>query len=98
MHRFYTHREFFNKPVLTGDQNPYEIIKTYFEDREMYEVRIKLWNLVETALCSDNSQFSEPSERMALIHFYGQMEELIEATMKIALEIEKELATPQETE
>ena len=95
MQRFYTHREFFNKPVLTGDQNPYEIIKAYFDDREMYEVRIRLWNLVETALCSDNSQFHEPPERMSLIHFYGQLEELIEATMKIATEIKKELSLPQ---
>src|SRR5450631_1265153 len=98
MQRFYTHRDFFNKPVLTGDQNPYDIIKTYFEDREMYEVRIRLWNLVETALTSDNIQFDEPSERLSLIHFYGQLEGLIEATMKIALEIEKELASPQVTE
>jgi hypothetical protein len=98
MQRFYTHKEFFNKPILTGDQNPYQTIKAYFDDREMYEVRIRLWNLVETALCSDNIQFHEPSERMSLIHFYGQLEKLIEATMKIALEIEKELASPQETE
>ena len=98
MQRFYTHRDFFNKPVLTGDQNPYDIIKTYFEDREMYEVRIRLWNLVETALTSDNIQFDEPSERLSLIHFYGQLEGLIEATMKIAIEIEEALAAPPEIE
>ncbi len=64
----------------------------------MYEVRTRLWNLVETALCSDNIQYHEPSERMSLIHFYGQLEELIEATMKIAEEIEKELSSPKEIE
>ncbi len=98
MQPFHDHKEFFNKPVFTGDQNPYEIIKAYFDDREMYEVRTRLWNLVETALCSDNIQYHEPSERMSLIHFYGQLEGLIEATMKIAQEIEKELASPQEIE
>jgi hypothetical protein len=98
MQRFYDNKEFFNKPVLTGNRNPYEIIKSYFDDREMYEVRIRLWNLVETALCSDNIQFHEPSERMSLIHFYGQLEELIEATMKIALEIEEKFRPKQELE
>jgi hypothetical protein len=98
MQPYHDHKEFFNKPVFTGDQSPYHIIKEYFDDREMYEVRSRLWNLVETALCSDNIQFHEPSERMSLIHFYGQLEGLIEATMKIALEIEKELASPQVTE
>jgi hypothetical protein len=53
----------------------------------MYEVRTRLWNLVETALTSDNIQYHEPSERLSLIHFYGQLEGLIEATMKIAIEI-----------
>jgi hypothetical protein len=98
MQHFYDNKEFFNQPVLTGAQNPYEIIKAYFEDREMYEVRIRLWNLVETALTSDNIQFSEAAERLSLIHFYGQLEELVEATMKIALEIEEKLTSTQEIE
>lgn len=45
----------------------------------MYEVRTRLWNLVETALTSDNIQFHEPCERLSLVHFYGQLERLIEA-------------------
>ena len=98
MQPYHDHKEFFNKPVFTGDQNPYQIIKAYFDDREMYEVRTRLWNLVETALCSDNIQYHEPSERMSLIHFYGQLEGLIEATMKIAIEIEEALAAPLEIE
>ncbi len=98
MQRFEANKEFFNKPVLTGSRNPYEIIRTFFEDRKMYEVRIQLWNLVETALTSENIQFSEASDRQSLIHFYGQLEELIEATMKIALEIEEKLTTGKETE
>jgi hypothetical protein len=96
MQPYHDHKEFFNRPVFTGDQNPYQIIKAYFDDREMYEVRTRLWNLVETALCSDNIQYHEPSERMSLIHFYGQLEGLIEATMKIAIEIEEALAAPPE--
>ena len=98
MQRFYDNKEFFNKPVLTGAQNPYEIIKTYFQDREMYEVRIRLWNLVETALTSNNIQFSEAEERLSLIHFYGQLEELIEANLKIATQIKEELTSTQEIE
>jgi hypothetical protein len=96
MQPYHDHKEFFNKPVFTGDQNPYQIIKAYFDDREMYEVRTRLWNLVETALCSDNIQYHKASERMSLIHFYGQLEGLIEATMKIAIEIEETLAAPPE--
>ena len=98
MQPFYDHKEFFNRPVFTGSQNPYEIIKAYFEDREMYEVRTSLWNLVETALCSDNIQFHEPSERLSLIHFYGQLEGLIEATMKIAVRERKKIIIPTEIE
>jgi|HubBroStandDraft_6_1064221.scaffolds.fasta_scaffold1620916_1 hypothetical protein len=98
MQRFYDNKEFFNQPVLTGDKNPYEIIKAYFEDKEMCEVRIRLWNLVETALTSDNIQFSEAAERLSLIHFYGQLEELVEATMKIAQELEEKLSSSLEIE
>lgn len=64
----------------------------------MYEVRTRLWNLVETALTSDNIQYHEPCERLSLIHFYGQLEGLIEATMKIAQEIEVKLSTPENDE
>ena len=94
MQPYSSHKEFFNKPVFTGDQNPYETIKNYFDDREMYEVRSRLWNLIETALTSNNIQYHEPSERLSLIHFYGQLEGLIEATMKISQEIEEKLLSP----
>lgn len=83
-------------PVLTGDQDPYEIIKDYFDDREMYEIRIRLWNLIETALCSPNIQFHEPAERQHLIFFCGQLEGLIEAAMKISIQIKERPAHKQE--
>jgi hypothetical protein len=98
MQPFHDHKEFFNSPVLTGDQDPYEIIKAYFNDREMYEVRIRLWNLVETALCSPNIQYHEPAERQHLIFFYGQLEGLIEAALKISIQIKEKLTPIQEIE
>lgn len=96
MHHFEENQEFFNKPVLTGTQDPFGIICTFFEDIQMYEVRQRLWNLVETAIVSDNIQFSESRDRQSLLNFYIRVEELIEAAMKIDTQIKEGIVPSQE--
>ena len=98
MHHFEENQEFFNKPVLTGTRDPFGIIRTFFEDIQMYEVRQKLWNLVEVAITSNTIQFAEAEDRQSLLYFYNRVEELIEAAMKIDLQIKEGIVPSQENE
>ena len=98
MHHFEENQEFFNKPILTGSRDPFGVIRTFFEDIHMYEVRQKLWNLVEAAIVSDNIQFSEADDRQSLLNFYTRLEELIEAAMKIDTQIKEGIVPSQEIE
>jgi hypothetical protein len=38
---------------------------------------------VETAITSNNIQFSEAEDRSSLLNFYNKLEELVEAALKI---------------
>ncbi len=98
MYHFEENQEFFNKPILTGSREPFGIIRTFFEDIQMYEVRQRLWNLVETAIVSDNIQFSEADDRQSLLNFYTRVEELVEAAMKIDTQIKEGIVPSQEIE
>jgi hypothetical protein len=98
MHHFEENQKFFNKPILTGTQDPFGIIRTFFEDIQMYEVRQRFWNLVETAIVSDNIQFSEAGDRQSPLNFYNRIEELVEAAMKIDTQIKEGIVPSQEIE
>ena len=96
MHHFSDHKEFFNKPVLIGNKDPLAVIYNYSEDSVMYEVRTRLWNLFETAISSNNIQYHEAAERLSLVHFYYQLEGLMEANMKLASQLKEKIMAPRQ--
>jgi hypothetical protein len=79
MNFFDEHSEFFNKPVkLYPDQisNPTKVIKDFFGDFTLTDVRVYLHKVVECALTSNNSQFMVAKERSEIYHFAQRLEEL----------------------
>jgi hypothetical protein len=84
---FTLHPNVFNQVLwLTADEvnNPKRVVKEFFEDYRLSELRQHLWHLMETAVTSSNSVYEEVSERSKLLHFYQQVEILLEAASLIA--------------
>jgi len=76
------HKSFFNQPIRLNREdmlNPDSVIQTFCNAHHLYDIRQHLWNLVETAISSENELYEEAETRSALLFFYGQLEEVIEA-------------------
>ena len=75
-------RDFYNESIrLREDQltDPESVLDEFFVDYQMVEVRQQLWDLLETALTSENTAFAEAPQREALLLFYYRLEEVMEA-------------------
>ncbi|HJV19998.1 MAG TPA: hypothetical protein VJ552_09000 [Sediminibacterium sp.] len=84
MQSFDLHPEFYSQPIwLTQEekQDPMAVIKQFFDDLKLIEVRQHLVNLLEVALASDNSIYSDTRERDAVMCFCKQLEKLVEAVV-----------------
>ena len=82
MHHFNLHSDFYNQPVqLTEGEklDPLPVIRQFFEDVKLVEVRIHLYNLLEVALTTPNTIYDEASERDAIVFFVKQLEKMGEA-------------------
>lgn len=82
MHNFILHSEFYNQPILLTEeekQDPLPVIRRFFEDVKLVEVRTHLYNLLEVALTTPNTIYDDASERDAVICFVKQFEKMIEA-------------------
>ncbi|MEA3425103.1 MAG: hypothetical protein U9R46_02530 [Bacteroidota bacterium] len=89
MHHFNLHSEFYNQPILLTEeekQDPLPVIKRFFEDVKLVEVRIHLYDLLEVALTTPNTIYDEASKRDAVLCFVKQLEKLMEVAW-ITLEI-----------
>ena len=66
---------------LTNEEmeNPLQILKEFFCDYNLNELRHTLWEIVEACLTTDNDQFSEAEQRGDLLTFYEKAETLLEA-------------------
>ena len=64
-------------------QRPTEVLISFREAYHLYEIRKMLWNLVETALTTENEAFEQAAHREALLVFYGQLEEVMEAVYSL---------------
>lgn len=83
MHNFELHPEFYNQPILLTEEekkDPLYIIKQFFEDITLIEVRVHLHNLLEVALTRPNTIYDEASERDILLCFSKQLEKMAEAS------------------
>lgn len=83
MHPFDLQPEFYNKPILLTEEeltNPIIVIKQFFDDYHLIEVRKHLHSLLEVAITSSNDLYAEASERDAVVCFFKRMLNLAEAT------------------
>lgn len=83
MHKFELHPEFYNEPMLLTEeeeQDPLSVIREFFGDVKLLEVRIHLHNLLEVALTRAYTIYDEANERDAILCFTKQLEKMIEAT------------------
>ena len=78
---FSRHPDFYNKPIrLNYDDDPAQVIRTFFRAHSLAEIRERLWNMAEVCIATDNDYFETGNERGNLLYFYRQLEELVEAS------------------
>lgn len=83
MHNFNLHSDFYNQPILLTDeekQDPLPVIRAFFEDVKLAEVRTHLYNLLEVTLTTPNTIYDEASERDVVVCFIKQLERMVEAS------------------
>lgn len=82
MHNFELHHEFYNLPILLTEEeikNPLLVIKQFFDDVKLVEVRIHLNNLLEVTLTRPNTIYDNASERDTVLCLIKQLEKMIES-------------------
>lgn len=87
MYNFELHPEFYNQPILLTEEekkDPSTVIKQFFDDVKLVEVRIHLHNLLEVALTRPNTIYDDPSERDEVLCFVKEFEKLVEASHLIS--------------
>lgn len=86
MYNFELHPEFYNQPILLTEEemkDPLSVLREFFEDVKLIEVRIHLYNLLEVALTQHNSTYNEATERDVVLCFVKQLEKMIEGAIII---------------
>jgi hypothetical protein len=87
MNPFISHPDFYNQPIHLdrGEKNsPVEVMEDFFDSYCLYEVRQVLWDMVQTAVTTDNYLFSDFDRRDFLFLFYEKLEKLLEASFLLA--------------
>jgi hypothetical protein len=80
---FLNNKEFYNQPIRLSDKlkgKPFKVLKSFFNDYELYEARYYLLMTVECCLTTqEEDAFQNGAERSGLLHLYEKIEELLEA-------------------
>jgi hypothetical protein len=63
------------------------VIKQFFEDVKLIEVRQYLHNLLEVALTTPNNIYDDARERDAVICFCKQLEKMVEAALVVSTQM-----------
>lgn len=82
MQPFDLHPEFYNKPILLTEEelaNPMIVVRQFFDDYHLIEVRKHLHCLLKVAITCNNDLYAEASERDAIVCFCERVEKLAEA-------------------
>lgn len=82
MHDFNLHSEFYNQPILLTEEEQKKTllsIREFFENISLLEVRILLNSLLEVALSTNNTLFSEAADRDTALYLINQLEKLVES-------------------
>ena len=84
MNQFQNHPEFYDHPIrLTVEQQakPLEVLRDFFQNCHLHEVRKTIWKMLETSLTIRNSVYDDAAERSHLFWFYRELETMIEASL-----------------
>jgi len=82
MQPFDLNPEFYNYPIWLSEeekQDPVNVIKQFFEDVKLIEVRQYLSNMLEACLASPNSLYDDCKERDTILCFCKQLEKMVDA-------------------
>lgn len=80
------HPEFYNHPIwLTEEEKlkPIIVIKQFFVDVRLIEVRENLAKMLEVCMTTSNSLYNEAQERDVALYFWKQFEKLAEAVYQL---------------
>jgi len=89
MFPFLIQPKLYDQPIWLSKEEkeaPLLVIKRFFEDYKLNELRCYLWQMVETCLTSENTQFAEPVKRADLLHYCQSLEKVLEAAHAMAEE------------
>lgn len=90
MNQSANHSEQGNRPLkLSPEQmeKPISVLRNFFQDAHLPEIRETLWKLVESVLSMKNAGFDEAEERSHLLWFYRELEIMIEAAFLLCEKI-----------
>lgn len=79
---FTAHPGFYNQPIrLTTEEQaqPLEVVRAFFQNCHLGEVRQTLWQAFEAALTTDSSVYDDAEHRSHLLWFYRELECSLEA-------------------
>ena len=74
--------ELFDKIIYLEAEDindPMRVLRRFFNDYRLHEIREILWTMVETCITTDNAEFSDPGDRADLLTRQKHLEELLEA-------------------
>jgi len=86
MNYFQTHPGFYDEPIRLSEEEkgePLEILRSFFQNCPLSQIRRLLWQMVETSLAVPYSVFDKASERQTLLWFYREVETVLEAGLLI---------------
>jgi hypothetical protein len=84
MNQFQNHPEFYDQPIRLSEEQkalPLEVVRLFFQNCHLHEIRKTLWKMLETSLTVRYSVYDDASERSHLFWFYRELETMIEASL-----------------
>jgi len=79
---FTLHPEFYDRPIrldATEQKYPLTVLREFFDECPLGQVRQTLWQMVETALQADHTLYDKAPDRHHLLWFYRSAEAVLEA-------------------
>jgi hypothetical protein len=71
MNHFLNRPDIYNQPIRLDKENRQEVIKDFFLDFHLSDVRQELWNMVEAALTTDHPNYSEGKPGCAVVFLFS---------------------------
>jgi hypothetical protein len=82
MSQFLERKELFDEVLHLGEEekrDPMLVLERFYGDYRLHECRHYLWQMVETCLTTDNTNFCDAEERANLLLHFRDLQRLLEA-------------------